>query len=311
MPHHRYLGYLHGMFGDWQLALAAYNCGEGTMQRALALGPGILSELSLPRETSTFVPRFANALEAYNQLSETGGGLSVIFVPPGLDLRVLAAEAGIPPDLLSELNRGYLSETVPGGGEGWEVVVPTGNAARAFQAAWAVEPSGYMVKEGDSWDTIALATGVDRQRLVEANGSPQPVAGTYVDLPESGRTPVNTAVPGNSGSFGYTVRSGDTLGGIGALVGVSSREVAEWNGISASATIFPGMVLQLHGTPPGEASATRSSAAGGRVTHTVISGDTMWDISRRYGVQVEEIQSLNNKTDSSLRIGEVLIIRPE
>jgi soluble lytic murein transglycosylase-like protein len=102
----RYLDYLHGMFGDWQLAIAAYNCGEGTMQRALAGGQAALNELGLPRETSTFVPRFANALEAYSQLGESGGGLSVVIVPPGLDLRVLAAETGIDPDVLSGLNRG-------------------------------------------------------------------------------------------------------------------------------------------------------------------------------------------------------------
>ncbi len=310
----RYLDYLHGMFGDWQLALAAYNCGEGTIQRALSGGRSSLSELSLPRETASFVPRFANALQAYSQLEEPpGNGLSVILVPPGLDLRVLAAEAGIPPGVLSGYNRGYLSEIVPNRGDSWEVVVPTQYAAAAFQAAWAVEPSRYLVKEGEGWDEIAAATGVDRQRLVEANSCPEPVPGTHVSLPESSRTPVNTSAADTAGFTRYTVRSGDTLGGIGASVGVSSREVAQWNGISTSAVIHPGQVLLLRGTPAGARAAAQPAAAagGGRLTHTVAPGDTMWELSRRYGVTVEQIQSLNGRSGSSLSIGEVLIIRPE
>jgi membrane-bound lytic murein transglycosylase D len=308
----RYLDYLHGMFGDWQLAIAAYNCGEGTMLRALSGSQGGLSELGLPRETSTFVPRFASALEAYSQLGEPGGGLSVVIVPPGLDLRVLAAETGIDPDVLSNLNRGFLAEIVPGRREGWEVVVPTDKAAEAFRAAWAVEPSRYLVREGDDWDDIAQATGVEQQDLSLANGAGEPVPGTYVSLPESERTPVNTRAAEASGFYRYTVRSGDTLGGIGAGVGVSSREVAQWNDISTNATIYPGQVLMLRGTQSaGSAPPPETVTGGGRITHTVASGDTMWDLSIRYGVPIEQIQSLNNKSGSSLSIGEVLIIRPE
>ncbi len=308
----RYLEYLHGLFGDWQLALAAYNCGEGTIQRALSSGAMGLAQLDLPRETSVFVPRFASALEAYKQLEKSGGGLSVVLVPPGLDLRVLAAEAGIPPDVLAGLNRGYLSETTPGRGDGWEVVVPTEHAPAAFRAAWAGEPGRYVVQQGDTWETIASATGVDPQRLRETNGGADPVPGSYATLPESARTPVNTTAAEDSGFFRYTVRSGDTLGGIGASVGVSSREVAQWNGISTSSTIHPGQVLLLRGTPrEGSSPAPVTVAGGGRLTHTVVPGDTMWDLAARYGVSVEQIQTLNEKTGSSLSIGEVLIIRPE
>jgi len=216
------------------------------------------------------------------------------------------------PDVLSGLNRGYLAETVPGRREGWEVVVPTDKAAEAFRTAWAIEPSRYLVREGDDWDHIATATGVGLQDLSQANGTAEPVPGTYVSLPESERTPVNTRAAEASGFYRYTVRSGDTLGGIGAQVGVSSREVAQWNDISTGATIFPGQVLMLRGTPSaGSSPSPETVTGGGRITHTVVPGDTMWDLSRRYGVPVEQIQSLNDKTGSSLSIGEVLIIRPE
>lgn len=308
----RYLDYLHGMFGEWKLAIAAYNCGEGTLQRAMSGGGSSLGELRLPRETSFFVPRFARALDAYSRLEPTGNGLSVILVPPGLDLRLLAAETGIPPDTLAGLNRGFLSETVPSRGDRWEVVVPTEHAPTAFQTAWIIDPERYLVKQGDSWDRIARATGVDRQRLAEANGGADPAPGTHVTLPESRRTPVNTRAGESAGFFRYTVRSGDTLGGIGAMVGVSSREVAQWNGITPGTTIHPGQTLMLRGTPPESASTDiQMVTGGGRLAHTVVPGDTMWDLSARYGVSVEQIQRLNNKSNSSLSVGEVLIIRPE
>ncbi len=309
----RYLGYLHGMFGDWKLAIAAYNCGEGTLQRALSGGRTTFGELSLPRETSYFVPRFARALEAYNQLDPTGDGLSVILVPPGIDLRLLAAETGVSPGVLAELNRGYLAETVPASGDRWEVVIPTEFASVAFQTAWIIDPTHYLVKYGDTWDCIAATTGVDRQRLLDANSGTDLVAGAILSLPESSRTPVNTRAAESSGFFRYTVRSGDTLGGIGSMVGVSSREVAQWNGISTGTTIHPGQTLMLRGTPPAASSGGgfEMVTGGGRLTHTVVSGDTIWDLSRNYGVSVEQIQRLNNRTDSSLSIGEVLIIRPE
>ncbi len=308
----RYLEYLYGLFGSWQLALAAYNCGEGTIQRAISSGGRELAQLDLPRETSFFVPRFASALEAYRQLEEPRGGLSVVLVPPGLDLRVMAAEAGIPPDVLADLNRGYLSEITPGRGDGWEVVVPTEYAPAAFRAAWTGEPGRYLVREGDTWEGIAAATGVGPQELREANEGAEPAPGAYAVLPESARTPVTASALEDSGFFRYVVRSGDTLGGIGASVGVSSREVARWNDISTSAIIHPGQVLLLRGTPEeGSVRVPETVTGQGRLTHTVVSGDTLWDLAIRYGVSLEQIQTLNGKTGSSLSIGEVLIIRPE
>ena len=307
-----YLLYLKGLFDDWHLAVAAYNCGEGTMQRALSNATrreyGLIE---LPGETDAFVPRYSAALQAVRQLEREEPELSVILVPPGFDLRILAAESGMDPEVLAENNRGFLREVTPVGQRNWEVVVPTNRASLAFQVAWSVRRDRYVVKNGDSWTSVGLATGISVSDLMEANNSSMPSPGNNMLLPASGRVPVNSNAAASAGYFQYTVRSGDSLGGIGALVGVSSREVALWNDMSTSALIYPGQKLLLRGTPPEGSGAVVMVRAGNQVTHIVQAGDSMWALAVEYGVSVEQIMELNDKDSSALSIGENLIIKPE
>ncbi len=307
-----YLNYLHGRFDDWHLALAAYNCGEGVVQRALSDSERKeYGMIELPGETDAFVPRYSAALDALRQRERDNPELSVVLVPPGLDLRILAAESGIDPEQMASRNRSYLKERTPIGQRNWEVVVPTSRASVTFQTAWSINRTDYLVRQGDSWSSVADALGVSENELREANHSAMPFPGEYMLLPESGRTPVNSDAAQRAGFYQYTVRSGDTLGGIGASIGVSSREVASWNDISTSTMIYPGQNLLLRGCPPEGSSSVEIITSGQEITHTVQPGDTMWDLALQYGVSVEQILQLNNKESSALSIGETLIIKPE
>lgn len=310
----RLLRYLRDTFGSWTLALAAYNCGEGTMSRAVSRGDSAFVSLDLPPETMTFVPRFASALSAYRQLSEDEDALAIIWVPPSTDLRVLAAECGVHPDSIVSLNRSFLRARTPASGEGWELVVPSGISERAFEAAWRMDGSHYAVREGDTWSNVAETLNVTEAELRAANPGRVLEVGALLSLPEPDEMPINALSGDAEGWYYYTVRSGDTLSGIGASVGVSSREVAEWNDISRDALIHPGQRLLLRGSPPATASGDAVPvvrAGEGGVTHTVVSGDTLWDLAIRYGTTVEEIQRLNGMTGSSLSPGQVLVIRAE
>jgi len=307
-----YLDYLYDKFGDWHLAIAAYNCGEGVVQRALS--DAVRKEygmIELPGETDAFVPRFSAALEAIRSRERDLPELSAVLVPPGLDLRILAAESGIDPEIMAEYNRGFLREFTPIGQRNWEIVVPASRAPVAFMAAWAVNRTDYLVRQGDTWSSIASALDVDQNRLRELNNSTLPSPGGYLLVPESGRTPVNSQAAGAAGFYRYTVRSGDTLGGIGASIGVSSREVATWNDMTTTTIIHPGQQLLLRGVPPEGTGTVDYVTAAEQVSHTVGAGDTMWDLALRYGVSVEQIMELNGKTTSALSIGETLIIKPE
>ncbi len=307
-----YLLYLNRMFDDWHLALAAYNCGEGVVQRALSNSERKeYGMIELPGETDAFVPRYSAALQAVRQREREEPKLSVVIVPPGLDLRLLAAESGIDPDELAENNRGFLREVTPIGQRNWEIVVPSDKAAIAFQAAWSISRDRYTVKNGDSWVSVGEATGIPANDLMEVNSSSMPPPGGVLLLPESGRIPVNSNAAVSAGFFQYTVRSGDSLGGIGALVGVSSREVALWNDMTTASTIYPGQKLLLRGTPPEGSDSVTILRATSEITHTVQAGDSMWALAEEYGVSVEQIMELNNKDSAALSIGENLIIKPE
>ena len=308
-----YLRYLYRRFGSWTWALAAYNCGEGVMARALRGGETDFTRLDLPGETDRFVPRFAAAARAYRRRPRAEDGLAVVAVPPGLDLRVLAAELGMGIDSLMSLNRGYFRQVTPSGGDMWELLVPRDRATEAFLEAWRPDPGVYTIRRGDSWAAVAAATGVTRQELQEANPGVSMVPGARLALP-----PAERYGGSQLGYAVYIVRTGDTLSGIGARAGVSSREVAEWNGMDPDETIYPGQRLVLRGAggepevtevaEPAEPEIIRGEET---VRHTVQEGDTLWDIASAYGVTVEQIRRLNALEGDHLGIGDELVVIPE
>ncbi len=309
----QYLRYLYRRFGDWTWALAAYNCGEGVMARALRSGETDFTRLDLPGETDRFVPRFAAAAKAYRLRPRASEGLAVVAVPPGLDLRVLAAETSLGIDSIMALNRGYFRQSTPLGGDMWELMVPRNRAGTVFREAWKADRSVYRVRGGDSWVAVAAATGVSERRLRESNPQASMVPGARISLP-----PAERYGEGQLGYAVYIVRTGDTLSGIGARAGVSSREVAEWNGIGPDDTIYPGQRLVLRGSGGGSsdpevAAPPEPEIIRGEETvrHTVREGDTLWGIASSYGVTVEQLKRLNDLEGDHLGIGDVLVVIPE
>jgi membrane-bound lytic murein transglycosylase D len=320
----RYLRDLHDLFDDWSLAIAGYNCGPGRVLSGMGSGTCTFGNVDLPSETDLFVPRFASAAEAYMQVEMETEDLAVVWVPAGLDLRVLAVECGMDVDSLMAINRSYLLERTPPDRAAWEVVVPASSASMVLDTAWSMTPDRYLVQTGDSWSGLASEFGVQQDALVQANPGVVLEPGSTVELPSSQRSPVNAGVADNPQFFRYTVRAGDTLGGIGEGVGVSSREVASWNDLSAGALIYPGDVLLLR--HPEETQGDQEAAeaptlpatdeidivtGGVRVLHTVAAGDTLWDMALRYGVSVEQIRYLNSLEGNNLSIGAVLVIMPD
>ncbi len=320
----KYLLHLHDMFDDWSLALAAYNCGPGRVLSGLQQGGTTFGEIDLPGETDAFVPRFASAAEAYIDVELESGVLAVVWVPSGFDLRLLGPETGVDIDSLMDTNRSYLLERTPDHGHAWEIIVPAELANDVFSAAWAIDPERYHVKEGDSWDGIAWSTGVSSEVLRSMNPAGSLRPGAFIELPESQRRPINAGYVENPQFIRYTVRMGDTMGEIAASVGVSSREVAVWNNISADKIIYPGDVLLLRRCDNSQVQDSPSLddalpveneiyivSSGVRIEHVVVEGDTLWDLAVRYGVSIEQIMFLNSLESSILSLGDVLLIIPE
>ena len=104
------------------------------------------------------------------------------------------------------------------------------------------------------------------------------------------------AAPGvPPGFFTYTLVPGDTLWGLSQRFGVSVEAIMAQNGLTNS-NIFVGQVLRI------------PAAAPDFITYTVVAGDTLWQLSQRFGVSVEGIMARNGLTNSNLSIGQVLQI---
>ncbi len=182
-----YLKHLSGLFhGDWLLALAAYNCGEGAVQRAVAAnakaGRGTsFWDLDLPAETEAYVPKivalarlFADPDAAGISLRRVAGGpqLGTVELAPGVRLLDAVAAAGIGPDEFFRLNPAFKPDVDPPQ-QRYTVMLPVDKAqtlAANLPGAKYLGAQTIVVKKGDTLAKIAKRAGVPKLKLAEWNG---------------------------------------------------------------------------------------------------------------------------------------------
>lgn len=142
--------------------------------------------------------------------------------------------------------------------------------------------------------------GDDRKRALEAVGYDYDAIQAIVNS--------NYNSDGTSSKVtNYTVKSGDTLSGIGSKLGVNWKDIANLNNISSPYIIYVGQVLKIPGTSSGSSSSGSSSPS--TSTYTVKSGDTLSEIGAKLGVDWKQIASANNiSSPYSIYPGQVLKI---
>lgn len=260
-----YLEMLHGMFDDWFLALAAYNAGHGTVQRAVRQNAqaGRATDywnLSLPAETQRYVPRILAVAELIRNPEHYELTLAPLANEPVLavvetdggqiDLNKAAEIAGTDTDTLRKLNPG-LNQGVTDPNGPHQIAVPA-EAADTFAAQLAQLPSNervayqqYEVRSGDNLGAIASRHGTSVAAIRQANGLQGDVirSGETLLVPAGAdQRPVAEA----EGSEQYTVRRGDSLYVIARRFGVSVDEVRNWNDLERSHTLQPGQTLTMY-----------------------------------------------------------------
>lgn len=180
----------------------------------------------------------------------------------------------------------------------------------------------YTVRQGDNLYDISRRFGVSLKALTFWNGlkssalsigqqlrvyDPQEIA-----MAEKASASHNNTAKNLSGKT-YTVRSGDNLFAIGQRFGASVQNLKDWNQLS-SGSIFPGqkLLVSLNSADVqtvSDAASVSGASASSVLWHTVKSGDTLWDISRKYGVSVEDIQGWNSLQSGRLNPGNRLKIK--
>ncbi|MQM39848.1 Cell division suppressor protein YneA [wastewater metagenome] len=324
-----YFAYLNEFFdGDWLLAIAAYNAGEGTVQRAVRRNerrgePTDFWHLDLPAQTEAYVPRLLAVRDVVRHPAAHNVSLpemadrpqvAVVTVDGQIDLALAADLAGISTETLYRLNPGYNRWATPPDGP-HRLVVPADRAERFREGLAATAPSERMrwrrhrVARGDTLGEIASKYHTDVSVLRDVNDLNGnlirvgqelvvPVAGRPED---SGRLARQTGGGGNP-PMRHEVQPGDSLWAIARRYDVSVDDLTAWNDLPSNATLQPGETLvvgrgsKVAKTPP--------------VRHTVQSGDSLWTIARRYDVTVDELTAWNDLgANATLHPGQTLVVR--
>ena len=162
------------------------------------------------------------------------------------------------------------------------------------------QESYYIVKSGDTLSSIANIYNTTVQQIVEINGISNP---NLIFPGQRLRIPVGSysTEPNEMGHIVYTVRRGDNLWNISRKYGTTVQEIVQLNNISNPNLIFPGQRLKI---------PKASNVSNKSVYYTVRRGDSLWRISRLYGVSVRYLANLNNiRNPNLIYVGQILKIK--
>jgi membrane-bound lytic murein transglycosylase D len=293
----KYIKSLYTMFGDWELALAAYNCGPGNVRKAIRRS-GYKNKFwdiykYLPRETRGYVPQFVAITYAFNFAEEHNLILDerdylyfmdtdTIMVNRFTNVSTIAQMLNVCESDLEMLNPAIKRNAVPEGGKYFVINLPS-DQIEVFN-----EQRNYIL---DS----ASKTGKEELEYLAKNT----VGSTY------GRDKIV-----------HRVRSGDVLGKIANQYNVRVSDIKEWNSLHSN-TIRIGQKLNIW-LRPGAYTANVAEAKptekqeltiDGAKYHVVQPGDTLWEISKTYNnITIEQIKKLNNLRTNDIKPGQKLVI---
>jgi membrane-bound lytic murein transglycosylase D len=284
----KYLKSLYRMFGDWEVAMAAYNCGPGNVRKAIRKSGGKKTfwEIydDLPKETRSYIPQFQAMLYVLNHLDKHNFYLEdptyalnheQIRFNKAFSLDKLAELTNLCVSDLEKLNPSIKNKKIPISNRTMLVKIPKSKSS--------------YIKENLAWISDSLIN--DPLLLLAVGGKSA----------ERDRTSTAT-------NFAtYRVRSGDVLGTIASRNGVSVTQLKQWNNLSSS-LIRVGQQLKV---APSESRAIAqiTTNASGQTFYTVQPGDSLWIISKKNpGLTVDQLKRLNNLNTNNIKPGQKLII---
>ncbi|MDX2054489.1 MAG: LysM peptidoglycan-binding domain-containing protein [Polyangiaceae bacterium] len=279
----KFLSELKQRFGNWELAMAAYNMGMGALGDAISkFNCNDFWELSryeagLPWETTLYVPKIVAMSIVMNNPDEFGLNLNdfdppeayeTVRVAAGTTFAQIAFAAGVSSKALSDLNPQYIKAKLPPlvakGQKLWPVRVPPGTGARAQQRLGKLSDGQQVgtlqVKFGETASSIAASRQVSVSELRGANGLapdedlsvgdvlvlPKPTAKVEApsEVPPVVVSPRTFTYLSRERVF-YPVRGDETLADIAAAFEVSVEELVAWNSLDETARLQSKMVLQV------------------------------------------------------------------
>ena len=291
-----YLQKLYGMFGSWDLALAAYNAGEGTVQRAIDKNrsQGLATDyesLSLPPETKNYVPKLQAIKNIVTEPDKFGLKIGSIpnrpyfarvTTPKQIDAKLAAQLAEISFDEFSALNPSYNRPVITSTGEKNQLLLPVWAAERFVEnlanydkplTSWQT----YNAKRGERMDKIATKFGINVSQLRNVNG---------ISANNKLRNSQAMLVPATYHPF--------------AGKQISNIDASEMESNNTQSLSEKKATVDEPGNEPKTA---------GHVVYKIKKGETLAAIASKYGINIKTLMQVNGLKSSKVKVGQKLTIR--
>lgn len=343
-----YFEYLHSMFNDWQLALAAYNWGEGSVQRAVRRAqnaglPADYAHLRMPGETANYVPkldaikRIVSEPEKYGvTLPDVGNEPFFVTVtkPRDIDVKTAAMLSGMSLREFKALNPSYKLPVIVAAHNN-VMLLPADKVDEFIDnlASWmdSGQPlsrwTTHRVQEGETLADIAAQAEMSEDDLRDLNGIPNGrkvlpnsmllvrAAGESEDITEEAADAKLQLSPQTTWRrVVYRVRRGDTVPSIARRWNITPKSIVSANRLR-SGTLRRGQRLILTvpnrtRAPIQQASAEKTDAkpAAKNRIYAVAPGETLFSISQKTGVSVSVLKSTNRLRGNAIHDGQRLRI---
>lgn len=303
----KYLNDLYGIYEDWILVIAAYNCGPGNVNKAIRRSGGKKNYWDiyyhLPRETRGYVPAFIAANYVFNYYKEHGiyplaSSLpelcDTIVVEDALHFEQVAAKLDLSVEELRDLNPQYRADVIPAGfGKSYVLRMPYENVLDFIGCQDSIFACNRTKYFNDSDRTADPRARIKvHARALGAEGKARMV---------------------------YTVKAGDVPGAIAGKFNVRLADLKYWNNLNKRLTIRPGQKLVLY-VPEKKVTQYKNKAAyAGKVTntasvpavetvngefvyYTIRKGENLWSIARKYpGVSNRDIMKWNGLSEQDVK----------
>ena len=282
----RYLKYLHGLYGDWSIALAAYNAGPGNVNKAIRRSGGQMNYWKLrpylPKETQMYVPNFISMLYMMTYYADHNivprepkiylHELDTVCLTESIRISYLDSMIGLSSEDFKHYNPIYKTDIIPKTDDGECIYLPV----TYIDTFLVVEDSLYAM-----------------ERYLDSIGT------SFVALEKKKR---------------HIVKEGETLSQIAEIYDVTTSEIRGWNGLRNN-VIYPGQRLTImlverkyiesesasssssSSSRSSGSSSTKTSSDGNYKYYTLRSGESLWTVSQKFGIPFETIQALNRDID--------------
>ena len=303
----RYLNDLYGLYGDWILVIADYNCGPGNVNKAIRRSGGKKNYwdiyYNLPKETRGYVPAFIAAIYSFNyaknhKVFAIESSLPIMCdsleIEDALHFEQISQKLDISTEQLRDMNPQYKADVIPAG----------------YGKCYVLKmPYNHVMDFVDNQDSIFA-----NNRSKYFND-----ADRVADPKE--RIKVHATVIGqdDKARLVYTVRSGDVPGAIASKFNVTLADLKYWNNLNRRMTIHPGQKLVVYVSDKKAAQYKSNADYAGKVTnttnapkvetvdgefvyYTVRKGESLWMIAKKYpGVTDADIMRWNGISRSEVK----------